>query len=48
MLLQEKMQNAERMRKERLNKLIMREKAKVKRATRPQPQPTCEWARKAA
>ena len=33
MLLQEKMQNAERKRKERLDKLVMREKAKVKRAT---------------
>ena len=32
-LLQEKMQNAERKRKERLDKLVMREKAKVKRAT---------------
>ena len=32
-----------------LDKLVMREKAKVKRATRPpQPQPTCECARKAA
>jgi hypothetical protein len=32
-LLQEKMLNAERKRKERLDKLVMREKAKVKRAT---------------
>ena len=32
-LLQEKMQNAERKRKELLDKLVMREKAKVKRAT---------------
>ena len=32
-LLQEKMQNAERKRTERLDKLVMREKAKVKRAT---------------
>ena len=33
MLLQEKMHNAERKRKEHLDKLVMREKAKVKRAT---------------
>ena len=32
-LLQERMLNAERKRKERLDKLVMREKAKVKRAT---------------
>ena len=32
-LLQEKMLNAERKRKERLDKLVMREKAKVKRAS---------------
>ena len=40
-VLQEKMLNAERKRKERLDKLVMREKAKVKRATRAQLQPTC-------
>ena len=33
LLLQEKMLNAERKRKERLDKLVMRGKAKVKRAT---------------
>ena len=36
-LLQERMLNAERKRKERLDKLVMREKAKVKRATEPNP-----------
>ena len=48
LLLQEKMLNAERKRKERLDKLVMREKAKVKRATRAQPQPTCGCANHAA
>ena len=48
LLLQEKMLNAERKRKERLDKLVMREKAKVKRASRAQPQPTCRCASHAA
>ena len=37
LLLQEKMLNAERKRKERLDKLVMREKAKVKRHLSPTP-----------